>query len=319
MRTRGRTRWQAWNHNRSEVLRIAQYPNPVLNEMWFLTVDTFIRISVFIAKAFRATTMLACFRGLSKEYIQFFDIRCYLFMRLHFTIGCYDYRRTTRLVNLSISASLKSLLLIMCIDAPESTTNSRSSGLRFDPGRHLFSEGGKNVALFSPLILCYFWPPSTLLRGHLALATLSPLETDPQILEHWRYADEVHSPGQINPSEGFWSRILVWRAIAFVSFTRWIGLCMSKLFRRIDFGGVMSWNTQPNCRVFDDRRPVDPRSNSWSRFLPDRPDLSWPLTSLIKGSRTLSCQSTSFSIATALLSSFFWDLLLGCSSPWRCA
>ena len=42
---------------------------------------------------------------------------------------------------------------------------------------------------FSSLI---FWPASTLLRVHLALATLSPPETDPQILEHWGYADEVH-------------------------------------------------------------------------------------------------------------------------------
>ena len=45
---------------------------------------------------------------------------------------------------------------------------------------------------FSPLILEHFWPESTLLRGHIALATLSPLENDPQILEHWGYADEVH-------------------------------------------------------------------------------------------------------------------------------
>ena len=45
---------------------------------------------------------------------------------------------------------------------------------------------------FSPLILIHFWPASTLLRGHLALATLSPPETDPQILECWGYADEVH-------------------------------------------------------------------------------------------------------------------------------
>ena len=35
----------------------------------------------------------------------------------------------------------------MCMDAPESTTNSLSSGLRVDAGRHLFSEGEKNVAL----------------------------------------------------------------------------------------------------------------------------------------------------------------------------
>ena len=44
----------------------------------------------------------------------------------------------------------------------------------------------------APLILTLFWPASTLLRGHLALATLSPLETDPQILERWGCAHEVH-------------------------------------------------------------------------------------------------------------------------------
>ena len=44
----------------------------------------------------------------------------------------------------------------------------------------------------SPLILTQFWPASTLLRGHLALATLSPPAIDPQILERWSYAHEVH-------------------------------------------------------------------------------------------------------------------------------
>ena len=44
----------------------------------------------------------------------------------------------------------------------------------------------------APFILTYFWPVSPLLRGHLALATLSPSETDPQILERWGCADEVH-------------------------------------------------------------------------------------------------------------------------------
>ena len=113
---------------------------------------------------------------------------------------------------------------------------------------------------------------------YLALATLSPLETDNQILERWGYADEVHLGKKIraNPSEGFWSRILVWLAIAFVNFTRWIGLCMSVLFRRIDFGGVMSWNTQPNCRASDDRRWEELRSNFLSLFLQGFPSLSWP-------------------------------------------
>ena len=44
----------------------------------------------------------------------------------------------------------------------------------------------------APFILIHFWPASTLLRGHLALATLSPPETDPQNLERWGYADEFH-------------------------------------------------------------------------------------------------------------------------------
>ena len=30
------------------------------------------------------------------------------------------------------------------------------------------------------------------IHGHIALATLSPPETDPQILERWGCADEVH-------------------------------------------------------------------------------------------------------------------------------
>ena len=52
----------------------------------------------------------------------------------------------------------------------------------------------------------------------------------------------------------------------------------------------------------------------FTRFLPGCPGLSWPW--LITG---LSHQSPFFSIATALLSSFFLDLLVGCSSTWRCA
>ena len=37
-----------------------------------------------------------------------------------------------------------------------------------------------------------FWPTSTLLHGHIALAIPSLPETDPHILEHWGYADEDH-------------------------------------------------------------------------------------------------------------------------------
>ena len=51
----------------------------------------------------------------------------------------------------------------------------------------------RRMLLFgAPLILTHFWPASTLLREHIALAILSLLKTDPQILEHWGYADEDH-------------------------------------------------------------------------------------------------------------------------------
>ena len=62
----------------------------------------------------------------------------------------------------------------------------------------------------APLILTHFWPASTLLRGHLALATLSLPETDPQILERWGYADEVHL-GKYTRAKDFVSNFSVTR------------------------------------------------------------------------------------------------------------
>ena len=44
----------------------------------------------------------------------------------------------------------------------------------------------------APVIVTHFGTASTLLRGHLAPATLSPLVNDPKILERWGYAHEVH-------------------------------------------------------------------------------------------------------------------------------
>ena len=117
--------------------------------MWFLTIDPFVGIPVFIAKLSKRQY---CWRVIedfhSQEYIQFFDMHNCLFMRLHFTIGGYDYRRTARFrQSIHFEHHSSPFLLIMCIDAPESTTNSLSSGWRVDAGKHLFSEGEKNVAL----------------------------------------------------------------------------------------------------------------------------------------------------------------------------
>ena len=65
--------------------------------MWSLTIDSFVGIPVFIAKlserqyCWRVIEDLHC-----QEYIQLFDTHNCLFMRLFFSIGGYDYRRTTR-------------------------------------------------------------------------------------------------------------------------------------------------------------------------------------------------------------------------------
>ena len=89
-------------------------------------------------------------------------------MRLHFSTGCYDCRGTTRLRQ-SIHFNRIQVLFA------DHTTNSRSSGLRVDAGRHQFSEGEKNVVLS-----CSFNCNTLLASFH------------PQILERWGCADEVH-------------------------------------------------------------------------------------------------------------------------------
>ena len=70
---------------------------------------------------------------------------CFL-VCLHFSIGRY-HRCGVPGSSLSNSSELKSFLLITCTDAPESTSNSRSSGLfEVDAGSALVSVGEPNVA-----------------------------------------------------------------------------------------------------------------------------------------------------------------------------
>ena len=119
-------------------------------------------------------------------------------------------------------------LLIMCIDAPESTTNSRSSGLRFDAGKHLFSESEKNAAFFFSfnfrILLASFHADS---RAPCSCHSVSSWDQSSNFgalgLRWWG------SPGKIIPSEGFWSRMSAWRST--VNFTHRIGFRMFELFR----------------------------------------------------------------------------------------
>ena len=203
--------------------------------------------------------------------------------------GLHDF------VKVSISASLKSFLLNICIDAPESTTNSLSSSLRVDASKHLFSEGEKNVALSCSFKLNIF-----LARFHAA--SRAPYSC--HSVSSWDRSSNFGalelrwwgSPGKIIPSEGLWSRIFAWPATTLMNSTRRIGFCMSENFRIIvdNLSGTISWKTQPTCPVFDE----------WT-FSRGRPVLWW--------------YSFFFNMDIALLSPFCLYLLLNCSSTWRCA
>ena len=115
-------------------------------------------------------------------------------------VGLHDF------VKVFIWAEFKSFLRIICIDASESTTNSRSSGLRFDAGRHLFSEGEKKVALS-----CSFNFNTLLASFHAA----SRAPCSCHSVSSWDRSSNFGSlglrwwgsPGQIYPSDGFLSRI----------------------------------------------------------------------------------------------------------------
>ena len=82
-------------------------------------------------------------------------------------------------------------------------------------------------------------PDSTLLHGHIALASL--LGTDPQILEHWGCADEDHLDKSFQAMGSGLER-LACRNTASVNRTHRIGFSVFELFRKIvvDFGGSIS-------------------------------------------------------------------------------
>ena len=115
-------------------------------------------------------------------------------MRLHFSIDCYDNRRTTRLLQ-SIQFSGIQILFADHVRR-RSGVDNKFSFLRFKiwwrRQAHIFRKWEECCFYLCPLICGYFWPDSTLLHGHVALAIPSLPEIDPQILEHWGYADEDH-------------------------------------------------------------------------------------------------------------------------------
>ena len=89
----------------------------------------------------------------------------------------------SEILTVSNSAELRSFLLTICMLAPESTTNTLSSGFIVDAaGKIHSSEGEWNVALSSFFWANrYSWQVPTRLRGHVALVLQPLLEICPQI------------------------------------------------------------------------------------------------------------------------------------------
>ena len=153
---------------------------------------------------------------------------------MYFTIGCYNRHRTSRRRPKSpFQQNSNPFCKIMCIDAPESTTNSRSSGLRVDAGRHLFSEGEKNGALFFSFnFRTHCWPASTLLRGHPCSCPFR-LFLRP-ILKFWSIGVTLMRITWANHSKRWIlvSNVSVTYDRLFVNRTHGIGFRMSGLFRK---------------------------------------------------------------------------------------
>ena len=127
-------------------------------------------------KAFWAIKLLACPRGLSLSRI--YPI---LWQRLHFSIGCYNRRRTFwRRQSFEFN-----IIQVVFADHVHrrSRVYNKLSFLSFNGWWRgqtpIFRRWEECCFYFSPLILGSFWPASTLLRGHIALAIPSLLETDP--------------------------------------------------------------------------------------------------------------------------------------------
>ena len=139
----------------------------------------------FHRKAFRVDNTAGVFsRTFIVKNIQFFDVHCGLFMRLHISIGCHDFR---------ISAEFKSFFADHV--HRRSGVDNKFPFLRFKElmqASTYVPKVRRMVLCVSPLISEHFWPASTLFHGHIALAIPTPPETDPQILERWCCADEVH-------------------------------------------------------------------------------------------------------------------------------
>ena len=204
---------------------------------------------------------------------------------------------------------------IMCVDAPESTTNSRSSGLRVDAGRHLFSEREKNAALwcsfnFNTLLgqLPRCFADTLLLPLCLFLWTILKIRSVGATLMKFTWTNVTEREILVSNFGMTCNSLCEFQTL---DWFRYVGALPENRLRRRH---VLKYATQLPC--------IRKSTFRWlfsQLFI--TPLIRFPRSIVtLVGDRILFLANFPCStIATALLPLFFLDLFVGCSSTWRCA
>ena len=126
------------------------------------------------------------------EQIRFFHIQCCFLICLHFSIGCdIPLEESWKLALSPFLLSSSSFSLSMCVDAPESTTNSLSSGFGQDgAGMHRTSKGEKKRSFIPIFELHDTFGHSPRISAGTSLLHVCLPEAYPRIWERTDFAHE---------------------------------------------------------------------------------------------------------------------------------
>ena len=119
------------------------------------------------------------------------DIHCCLFFVSTSALAVTTAVGLLEILTVSNSAESGSFLLTICMLAPESNTNSLSSGFIVDAAGKIHSSEANRMQLCLHFRACkYVWQVSTRLRERIARVLQSPPEICPQISQRRDCADE---------------------------------------------------------------------------------------------------------------------------------
>ena len=143
--------------------------------MWILTAFPVIRVPMILTEFPQRKNCGSFFKKHNfDEQVHLFDIYRRFFSRLHLAVGHHHRRRTPRCPH-RLQPSRVKVLLTICILAPESTTNSLSSGSFVDAAGSTHScVGERNVTWsFSLSLHMYSSRFHALLRAHRCCLSVS--------------------------------------------------------------------------------------------------------------------------------------------------